>query len=75
MTSPLRLSRADSMLILLGHRSGFMILDSATYRCLAFDGWSRAAVDRAVDDLVELGAVEIIANGGPIQIKLLEALA
>jgi hypothetical protein len=72
MTSPLRRSRADAMRLLIADRHGELRLDQSTYRVLAEDGWSRSAVDTAVDDLVELGDVAIVAGSGPLYVRSLE---
>jgi hypothetical protein len=72
VTSPLRRSRTDALRIILADRHGYLFLDQSTYHSLAENGWSRAAVDNAGDDLVELGEVEIVAGSGPLQVRMLE---
>jgi hypothetical protein len=72
VTSPLRRSRADALRIILADRQGYLFLDQSAYRWLAGEGWSRSAVDNAVDDLAELGEVEIIAGSGALQVRMLE---
>jgi hypothetical protein len=75
MTSPLRQSRADALRIAIANRHGELVLDRSTYRCLAEDGWSRGAIDQAIDDLVELGDVAIVAGSGPLYVRSLEDLS
>jgi hypothetical protein len=72
MTSPLRRSRADALRLILADRHGELFLDRSTYRVLAEDGWSRSAVDNAVDDLVELGDVAIVATGPSLIVRSLD---
>jgi hypothetical protein len=72
MTSPLRRSRADALRLIIADRHGELYLDRLTYRQLAEEGWSRGAVDGAVDDLAELGDVAIVASGAALIVRTLE---
>jgi hypothetical protein len=69
MTSPLR---RDAMRTVLANRQGYLLLDQSAYRRLGEDGWTRTTIDQAVDDLVELGEVEIVASNGPLMVRALE---
>jgi hypothetical protein len=59
----------------IADQHGELVLNRETYRWLAEDGWSRGAVDTAVDDLVELGDVAIVAGSGPLYVRSLEDLS
>lgn len=71
MTSALRASRAEAIHQELAARGGWLILEATVYRMLAEDGFSRAIVDHAVDDLVEAGQAKIVTGHGPLQVHLL----
>jgi hypothetical protein len=71
VTSPLRQSRANALRLIIGDRHGELVLDRSTYRVFAEDGWSHGAIDRAVDDLVELGDVAIVASAGRLCVRSL----
>jgi hypothetical protein len=55
---PLRRARAESLEKELRKRH-YLVLDEDQYRWWREDGWSRAAVDRAVEDLVETGRARL----------------
>jgi hypothetical protein len=71
VTSALRTSRADAIYQEIAARGGWMILEAVVYRTLAQDGFTRGAVNRAIDDLVEDGQAKIVAGHGPLQVRLI----
>ena len=62
-------ARAVSLLWLVGQHDGEMILDGSMMRRLRWGlGCTRGQVERLVDDLAEVGALEVRAVAGEVRV-------
>lgn len=81
LLSPLRAARAEALAkwirwenIVDREIGSLKMLDADAYAALRKLGWSRADVDRAIDDLVLAGRLRIHGNNGLLYLELFEAL-
>jgi DNA-binding MarR family transcriptional regulator len=74
---PLRQARAEALATLLAEHEGSYILgfllDSPAVRQRNSGGWSRASLERAIDDLAAAGRLELAPGGRGIRLKLTAA--
>ncbi len=66
-----RQARAEALLTILQRRGGRLALRWWEMQSLRDDGWTRAALERAADDLAGVGLVEVRGENGSVTIYAL----
>ena len=66
--SPLRWKRADALLALVRQRMSLRLSQDG-WRWLRYQGLTRAEAQRAIDDLIEAGAVSVDEEGGVLVVR------
>jgi hypothetical protein len=74
--NPLRAARAEGFLRVVKRNHYGLLLDRDEYRYLRDDGWTRASVEQAVNDLVADGRVSVdTGHGGALRVRAVETTA